>query len=88
MITKYISKDLKKTLFVIIVIFLLDRFTKEYVIFLNDENYNPELFASTFLNIVLIWNDGIAFGLLSFEDEKIYNVITLLIAVIIIILFF
>ena len=88
MIIKNTSKDLKKTLFFLFAIFLLDRFSKEYIIFLNNENYDTELFTSSFLNIILIWNDGIAFGLLSFEDGKVYNLITLLIAVIIFILFF
>ena len=88
MIFKDLSKNFKGTLFAILIIFLLDRFSKEYVIFLNNENYNSELFTSTFLNIFLIWNDGIAFGLLSFENKIFYNVITALIILIIVILLF
>ncbi len=85
---KYLSKDLKQTFFALIVIFLLDRISKEYVIFLNNKNFDPELYTSSFLNIVLIWNDGIAFGLLSFRDNIVYNFITILIAMIIIVLLF
>ena len=88
MILKDLSKSFKVTLFTIVVIFLLDRVSKEYIIFLNDRNYDPEIFTSSFLNIVLIWNDGIAFGLLSFENNTFYNAMTILIAIIIIILFF
>ena len=88
MMFKNLSKSFKGTLFTIFAIFLLDRFSKEYVIFLNNSNYNPEIFTSSFLNIVLIWNDGIAFGLLSFEDSIFYNAMTILIATIIIVLLF
>ena len=88
MILKNLFKNSKGTLLAILLIFLLDRFSKEYVIFLNDKDYGPELFISSFLNIVLIWNNGIAFGLLSFEDKNFYNVITVLIAIIIVILLF
>jgi signal peptidase II len=86
MIFKYLNKNLKTTLFILVIIFSLDRITKEYVIFLDNQTNGVELFLSSFLNIVLIWNDGIAFGLLSFEDKGIYNAITILIATIIIIL--
>ena len=88
MIFKNLFKNSKGTLFAILLIFLLDRISKEYIIFLDNENYNPDLYISSFLNIVLIWNDGIAFGLLSFEDKTFYNMITILIAIIIIILLF
>ena len=88
MILKDLSKSFKVTLFTIVVIFLLDRVSKEYIIFLNDRNYDPEIFTSSFLNIVLIWNDGIAFGLLSFENNAFYNAMTILIAIIIVVLFF
>ena len=39
-----------------------------------------------FLNFQLIWNEGIAFGLLSFENDFIYHSISLLITLIILIL--
>jgi signal peptidase II len=45
-----------------------------------------DIFNSAYLNIVLIWNKGIAFGLLSFDDEYFYNILSSIIAVIIIIL--
>jgi signal peptidase II len=86
--SKYLSKDFITTLSILMVIFFLDRITKEYVIFLNNQNYDPDLFLSSFLNIVLIWNDGIAFGLLSFDDKTFYNSITILISIIITILLF
>ena len=86
MIFKYLNKNFKIIFFFLFIIFSIDRATKEYVIFLNDKNYDPELFVSPFFNIILIWNDGIAFGLLSFDDNIFYNLITVLISIIIIIL--
>ena len=70
------------------IIFSLDRFTKEYVIYLNNQSLTNELFLSKYLNIILIWNDGIAFGLLSVSDSGFYNLITVFILFIIIILFY
>ena len=46
-----------------------------------------ELILSNFFSIYLIWNEGIAFGLLSFDDKSIYNVITLIIIIISIVIF-
>ncbi len=88
MILKALNKDFLKSLILIIIIFLLDRTSKQYVIHLNDITLNSELFVSAYLNIILIWNDGIAFGLLSFDDKKLYNFITILIFIIIIVLLF
>ena len=45
-----------------------------------------DIFNSAYLNIVLIWNKGIAFGLLSFNESYLYNIISLIIAIIIIVL--
>ena len=87
MISKLLSnKNLISLLFVFL-IFITDRISKIYVIFLNEKYLKTELYSSEFLNIVLIWNKGIAFGLLSFEKNNIYWAITLLIAFITLILF-
>ena len=39
------------------------------------------------MNISLIWNEGIAFGLLSFDQENLYNFLTILIILIIFYIF-
>ena len=44
------------------------------------------MFTSKFLNINLIWNDGIAFGLFSFKESFLYNLITAIIIIVIIII--
>ena len=69
-------------------IFLLDRLSKIYVIYLDKKFLGSELLSSKFLNIRLIWNEGIAFGLLSFNETIFYNALTFLILIIILIIFF
>ncbi len=72
----------------ILSIFLLDRISKIYVISLDKKFLGSEIFSSKFLNIKLIWNEGIAFGLFSFDEKNLYNFLTLFIAIIIFIIFF
>ncbi len=74
--------------FFILLIFLLDRVSKTYVIYLNDKLLGYKIFSSKFLNISLIWNEGIAFGLLSFNEKIFYNLLTFIILIIILIIFF
>ena len=88
MIFKNLKNKLNISLFSIIFIFLIDRISKFYIINLSQENFDNELFISTYLNIVLIWNDGIAFGLLSSKENYLYNLISLIIIIIILILFY
>ena len=72
----------------VILIFLIDRISKIYVISLNKKFIGSEIFSSKFLNIYLIWNEGIAFGLFSSNENNIYNILTLLIIFMIIIIFY
>ncbi len=72
--------------FLIISIFILDRATKIYVINFYDNNFGTDLLNSKFLNIRLIWNEGIAFGLFSFNEEFFYNILTFLIGFVIIVI--
>ena len=81
------SKTFYINLIITISIFILDRLTKIYVIYLDKINNGSEIFSSKFLNIYLIWNQGIAFGLLSFEKDNLYNILTALIIIIILVLF-
>lgn len=84
----YLNKNFYINFFTIIIIFSLDRISKIYVISQNEKNFTPDLFTSKYLNISLIWNEGIAFGLLSFNESYFYNFLTILIAIIIVIIFF
>ena len=67
---------------IIIVIFFLDRFSKIYILSILEINGSVDIFLTKYLNIYLIWNEGIAFGLLSFDQSSIYKVITALIVII------
>ena len=84
----YLNKKLIINLFTVIIIFSLDRISKFYVISQSEKNLSYDLFESKFLNINLVWNEGIAFGLLSFDKNHLYNLLTILIIVLIIIIFF
>ena len=83
----YLNKKLIINLFTVIIIFSLDRISKFYVILQSKKNLSYDLFESKFLNINLVWNEGIAFGLLSFDKDYLYNLLTILIIVLIIIIF-
>ena len=63
MIFKNIKKNFYISLLVPVFIFALDRISKIYVINLSKNSSEIDLFSSKFLNITLIWNEGIAFGL-------------------------
>ena len=78
----YLNKKFFINFFIILFIFGLDRISKFYVIFQNKKNLSSNLFTSKFLNINLIWNDGIAFGLFSFDEKMYYNILTVLILII------
>ena len=83
-----ISKTFYINFIIILSIFLIDRLTKLYVIFLDKINSGSEIYASKFLNIYLIWNDGIAFGLLSFNENIFYNFLTFFILIIILVILY
>ena len=87
MILKNSVKIFFNQLLFVLSIFLCDRLSKVYVISLIDKFPENEIFSSQFLNIVLIWNDGIAFGLFSFK-ENLYNILTFVILLIILIIIY
>ena len=82
------NKTFYINLIIIFSIFILDRLTKIYVIYLNKINGSSEIFSSKFLDIYLIWNEGIAFGFFSFDENRLYNFLTLFILVIILVILF
>ena len=76
---------LKKNLLYFILVtfvFALDRLTKFLIIKYSETLGELNISITSFMNFNLIWNDGIAFGLLSFEDRFFYNVISIIIALI------
>ena len=77
-----VSKASFINLIIIFSIFLLDRLSKLYIIYLDKINNGSEIYQSKFLNIYLIWNEGIAFGLFSLDDNYLYNILTLIILIV------
>ena len=81
MLKNYFNKILFN-LFIVILIFSFDRLTKLYIINLAELNKFVDIYINPFLNLHLIWNTGIGFGLLSSNSNLFYNLITLLIVLI------
>ena len=72
----------KKNIFYISIIFftfLLDRFTKVYILNYVEVNGSIDIYVNPFLNFILVWNSGIGFGLFSFEGSIFYHLVTLII---------
>ena len=86
MIFKFLSKNFYISISIVALIYFIDRLTKIYVIQLDKNNLGSDIFNSAYLNIVLIWNKGIAFGLFSFNEAYLYNILSLIISIIIIML--
>ena len=69
----------------IIIIFFLDRYSKFLVI----NNFSETTYyINKYFNLDLIWNIGIGFGLLSTNSLLFYNLVTLLIGIVILSLFY
>ncbi len=86
MISKKLTKNFYLNLLIVALVYGFDRISKLYIIYLDKNNFNSEIFTSTYLNITLIWNRGIAFGLFSFDRDSFYNVLSAVIAFIVFIL--
>ena len=88
MILRFFSKKFYNYLFFVFLIFISDRLSKIYIINESLKNLDNFILKSTYLNIRLIWNEGIAFGLLSFDDKVLYHSLSLLILVIILVIIY
>ena len=66
----------------ILVIFLTDRLSKIYIIKMAELEDTVDIYVTQYLNFYLIWNNGIAFGLFSFNESFIYNIITSIIIIV------
>ena len=77
--------NLKKkliNLILIVSIFAVDRISKIYIIKIFELENKVDIYLTENLNFYLIWNKGIAFGLFSFNESFIYNIITGIIIII------
>ena len=84
----FVSKIDNLNLIIVLSIFFLDRLLKIYIIKKTEETGSSVVFLSEYLNLQLVWNKGIAFGLLSIDESVYYNLITLFIFIVIIILIY
>ncbi len=75
----------KKILFsgiIIFIVFLLDRISKILILNFFSKNQLDDYYVNYFLNLILVWNQGIAFGL--FQSESlIYHLLSIVIAIVI-----
>ena len=71
-----------KNIFVFL-IFFLDRITKIYILEIAELENIVDIHINSYLDIYLIWNKGIAFGLLFSDKDIIYNLVSLIIFLVI-----
>jgi|TARA_B100000780_G_scaffold277648_1_gene248856 signal peptidase II len=82
-----LKENLKKILIniaIVLLIFLTDRISKIYILKVAELENTVDIYINSYLNFYLIWNKGIAFGLLSYNENYIYNMVTLAITIIVI----
>ena len=73
----------------LVVCFALDRLSKIYILNILNNEGQVDFYINQFLNIYLVWNTGIGFGLFSSEDKLFYNIFTAIIVIInLVILYF
>ena len=68
---------------IVITIFLIDRISKIYILKIAKIEGTVDIYINQYLNFFLIWNNGVAFGLLSFDERIAYNFITAIIVAVI-----
>ena len=94
MIKKFDFENIKNKIFIreniyflafVLITFFLDRYSKLQII----KNFSENTFYfNDFINLDLIWNTGIGFGLLTTADNLIYNIISSIIGIVIIIIIY
>ena len=62
-------------------IFIIDRITKLLIVNTSQSLDYLDIRVTSFLNLNLVWNNGIAFGLFSFDQNNYYNFLTLIIII-------
>ena len=72
-------KNFYLNLVIILIVFIFDRTTKLYILKLAEVETSVDIYIAPYLNLFLIWNKGIAFGLFSMDQSIIYNSTTILI---------
>jgi len=83
-----VKKQFILNFIIIFFIFFLDRISKIYILNLAENQGTIDITINPFLNIILVWNSGIGFGLLQFDENIIYTLITVLIVIVNIIIIY
>ena len=63
----------------VLLVLALDRISKTIILNILDDVGRVDIYINSFFSLFLVWNKGIGFGLFSFDQNYIYNVITLFI---------
>ena len=71
-----------KKAIIIFILFFIDRLSKVYLLNLQSMGIDIDFYIYPFLNLYLVWNTGIGFGLASMESSIYYHLLTLIIALI------
>ena len=66
----------------LVICFTLDRFSKIYILNILNNEGQVDFYINQYLNIYLVWNTGIGFGLFSSENNTFYNLFTSIIVII------
>ena len=76
------NENIKKIAFsisILLLVFLLDRISKILILNILNETGKVDIYINSFLNFYLVWNKGIGFGILSSDLDYFYNIVTVLI---------
>ena len=75
-------KEIIVNCIIVFIIIIADRLSKIYILKIAETENVVDIYLTSYLNFYLIWNKGIAFGLFAFNESFIYNIITLIIIMI------
>ena len=83
---RIIFKSFFLKILAVFLIFFLDRITKIYILEIAELENIVDIHINSYLDIYLIWNKGIAFGLLFSDKDIIYNLVSLIIFLVIVVI--
>ena len=78
------DKNKKIFIYILLVLFVfaIDRFSKTIILNILDNTGKVDIYVNSFFSLFLVWNQGIGFGLFSFDKSSIYHGISLIILII------
>ena len=75
-------KEYLKYFIIIVFIFFFDRISKIYLLNLYDSGTDVDFYILPYLNIYLVFNTGVGFGLFASESNFIYHFLTFVVGII------